>query len=370
MPNRSAGGLQAWMALIGRAVTKNSLAASARRLLSMQCMTLNSTARSNRINTLPTARTLGAHHRVRVAFTTCTLGLALVGCAQNADEPDYGEAASELSISSYERNSCSTTVVLGLSRQIADEVNCMMPGQLVRFSPTANIKFTSAAVLPYLDPAGLADLKAAAAGTTITVNSGFRTVAQQYLLYRWRQLGRCRITAAAAPGRSNHESGRALDVSNYSAVRSKLSARGWKQTVAGDLVHFDHISSPDIRGADVQAFQRLWNKNHPEDKIAEDGDYGPMTAARLARSPGEGFTKGPSCGNSQLPDPSLQLPDPSVPDESDDEGEDAGIDSDDSDTNNAAVEGGCQSSGSSSGGVAVALMCGLIAVRRKRAVAR
>lgn len=304
-----------------------------------------------------------AHRSVRALVASCTFGLALAGCAQDGDEPDYSETASALSVASYERNSCSTTVVLGLSRQIADEVNCMMPGQLVRFSPTANIKFTSSAVLPYIDPAGLADLTAAAAGTTITLNSGFRTVAQQYLLYRWRQLGRCGITAAASPGRSNHESGRALDVSNYSAVRSKLSARGWRQTVAGDLVHFDHITSPDIRGADVQAFQRLWNSNHPEDQITEDGDYGPMTAARLATSPGQGFTKGASCGNSQPPDSGLALPDPSIPDESDDEGEDAGIATDA--TNDSHLEGGCRSSGSTGGGVALAMLLGVM-VRRRR----
>ena len=327
-------------------------------------MKFSSATNRSRFSNLGQLAQANAHRSVRALVASCTFGLALSGCAQDSEEPDYGETSSELSLASYERNSCSTTVVLGLSRQIADEVNCMLPGQLVRFEPTANIKFTSAAVLPYIDPDGLADLTAAAAGTTITINSGFRTVAQQYLLYRWRQLGRCGISAAATPGRSNHESGRALDISNYSAVRSKLSARGWKQTVAGDLVHFDHISSPDIRGADVQAFQRLWNSNNPNDQIAEDGDYGPMTAARLAKSPGQGFTKGASCGNSAPPDSGLALPDPSIPDESDDEGEDAGIEPDASIGDQ--VQGGCQSGGSSGGGgVALALLLGAM-VRRRR----
>ena len=30
-----------------------------------------------------------------------------------------------------------------------------------------------------------------------------------------------------------------------------------------------------LRGADVLAFQRLWNRNHPGDAIDEDGLYGP-----------------------------------------------------------------------------------------------
>jgi uncharacterized protein (TIGR03382 family) len=134
-----------------------------------------------------------------------------------------------------------------------------------------------------------------AATRTVQVNSAFRTVAQQYLLYRWFQLGRCGITAAATPGTSNHESGRALDIQNYSGLIGPMGAKGWSHDVPGDPVHFDHLASPDIRGRDVLAFQKLWNRNNPNDKIAEDGDYGPQTEARLRTSPAEGFAIGPEC---------------------------------------------------------------------------
>jgi hypothetical protein len=60
-------------------------------------------------------------------------------------------------------------------------------------------------------------------------------------------------------------------------------------------VHFDHLASPDIRGADVLAFQRLWNRNAPDDPITEDGSYGPMTEARVMRAPAEGFGIGALC---------------------------------------------------------------------------
>jgi hypothetical protein len=60
-------------------------------------------------------------------------------------------------------------------------------------------------------------------------------------------------------------------------------------------VHFDHLDSPDIRGADVLAFQRLWNRNAPDDPIAEDGQYGPMTEDRVKRAPAEGFGIGALC---------------------------------------------------------------------------
>jgi hypothetical protein len=42
-------------------------------------------------------------------------------------------------------------------------------------------------------------------------------------------------------------------------------------------------------------FQRLWNRNNPTDTIAEDGQYGPSTESRLAKSPIGGFRLGPSC---------------------------------------------------------------------------
>jgi poly(3-hydroxybutyrate) depolymerase len=141
------------------------------------------------------------------------------------------------------------------------------------------------------------DLYAAAeaGGMPLQINSGFRTVVQQYLLRRWFELGRCGITAAAEPGESNHESGRAVDVENYSAWITMLEAHGWAHDVPGDPVHFDHLATPDIRGADVLAFQRLWNRNAPDDPITEDGEYGPMTETRVQRAPAEGFGVGALC---------------------------------------------------------------------------
>jgi Synergist-CTERM protein sorting domain-containing protein len=76
-----------------------------------------------------------------------------------------------------------------------------------------------------------------------------------------------------------------------------MAARGWSHNVPGDPVHFEHLSSPDIRGKDVLAFQRLWNRNKPNDKISEDGAYGPQTEARLKSAPATGFAAGPTCGN-------------------------------------------------------------------------
>ncbi|HUQ08188.1 MAG TPA: NBR1-Ig-like domain-containing protein [Kofleriaceae bacterium] len=228
------------------------------------------------------------------------------------------ELASE--VGDYETTSCATAVVIELSRQIAAEVDCMAPGQLVPFAEGNGIVFAGSAVLPYVSETAREDLYAAVtagAGTSLQVTSAYRTVVQQYLLYRWFQLGRCGITAAATPGSSNHESGRALDVSNYSAWIATLGDHAWDHSVPGDPVHFDHTQSPDIRGTDVLAIQRLWNRNHTDDPIAEDGDYGPDTEARLVVAPAEGFPQGAICapGGLDMAIVSIDAPRVLAPDE-------------------------------------------------------
>eukprot|EP01034_Spumella_vulgaris_P037349 gene37349-46085_t len=119
----------------------------------------------------------------------------------------------------------------------------------------------------------------------ITLNSAFRSSAEQYLLYQFYKRGRCGITLAAAPGSSNHEGGRAVDTSNYNYWNSHFSAHGWTHTYPStDPVHFDYTASPNIASKNLLAFQRLWNR-HNGDKISEDVVYGPATESALSRAP-------------------------------------------------------------------------------------
>lgn len=224
--------------------------------------------------------------------------VAAIALAACAEPPTLGSGIGAATVGDYETSTCTTAVVLELSRQIAAEVGCLVPGELVPFAEGNGVRFVGAAVLPYASEDGRADLLAAVAaggGTTLDLTSAYRTVAQQYLLYRWYQLGRCGIPVAATPGTSNHESGRAIDVDNWEDWLTVLPAHGWAHDVPGDDVHFDHLASPDLRGTDVLAFQRLWNRNHPAAAIDEDGAYGPMTAMALAMAPAEGFAIGASC---------------------------------------------------------------------------
>lgn len=230
--------------------------------------------------------------RRRLAAIGLGAALALGGCGVEPGEPETSEATSELSVNSFLTSTCTTAVVIGLSKQIAREISCMNPAILTSFAAGSGITITSNAVLPFLAANAKADLQKVG---DVHVNSAFRTIAQQYLLLQWFNRGRCGITAAAAVGRSNHESGRAVDLANWSARVSAMASHHWSHDVPGDPVHFDHLSSADIRGKDVLAFQRLWNRNHPSDKIATDGEYGPQTEARLKKSPATGFATGASC---------------------------------------------------------------------------
>ncbi len=201
--------------------------------------------------------------------------------------------------------SCTTADVKGLSLQLIEELNCLKPNTMGRIDNLKNVELGPAA-LPFLQSSvadGLVKV-VAARGTKLHINSSLRSLPQQFLLYQWYLGGRCGIKLAARPGSSNHESGRAVDVDENAAWRSAFLNNGWKWQGAGDPVHYELLSGGvDIRGLSVQAFQRLWNRNHPDDKIAEDGAYGGQTEARIKQAPIGGFAIGAMCPEDAGPPP-------------------------------------------------------------------
>jgi hypothetical protein len=227
------------------------------------------------------------------------------GCSAEPawDEGAIGEVYEGLSVGGA--GGCSTFVVDGLSKQLIAEQNCIRANALVSFAGKPGISIGSN-VYPYLEPKAAAGFEAAGASGTLSVTSAFRTIAQQYLLYHWYQTGQCGISLAAVPGNSNHETGIAVDLGNYSSVIGLMSNHGWTHTYpSSDPVHFDYTAggTTDLRSESVLAFQKLWNLNNPGAKIAEDGSYGPATAAKIAASPATGFAKGTTCSPQTTPDP-------------------------------------------------------------------
>ena len=195
--------------------------------------------------------------------------------------------------------SCSTESVDGLSRQIIDQARCIKPNDFVALPKRSNLNM-AAHVYPYLEQ-GARDhlLKALAAHSneTMTINSALRTVAQQYLVWHWAATKICGVQLATQPGDSNHELGSALDIAEAAKWRPALEAQDFRWLGKSDRVHFDYkpAAASGRTATDVLAFQKLWNRNHREDAIAENGRYSPALEQRLKKAPASGFPLGASC---------------------------------------------------------------------------
>jgi len=211
------------------------------------------------------------------------------------EEPFYDELADSLGTVRSQIGRCTTAGIRGLNLQIVEEINCLVPGTLSPMEENRNLRFADGSVLPYMSSSAYLDLLAASSEAEIVITSGFRTSVQQLMIRKWFEAGRCGIKAAARPSRSNHQDGKAIDVRNHAQIAGTLGRHGWRQTVPGDWVHFDHMGSFDLGHIDVLAFQILWNRNHPESPIAEDADYGPGTERALLAAPAAGFPLGSSC---------------------------------------------------------------------------
>ncbi len=243
----------------------------------------------------------------RIASALALLGITLLAaCAAEVEpydvhgdhgeiEGEYGVSAEGLTLGGLGRG-CSTAGTEGLSRQLLAEMQCLSDGALVPVSHR-NVVPTHSRVHLYLSPRGRDALLSVAATRQVQINSALRTIAEQYVLERG-------CSVAAAPGRSNHETGRAIDVQNYGSVGPALQRAGFSRPLpSSDPVHYE-APGTDLRRLSVLAFQRLWNANHPGDRIAEDGDAGSQTLSRLSRAPAEGFRVGSVCGSRPAPAPS------------------------------------------------------------------
>lgn len=193
---------------------------------------------------------------------------------------------------------CPSTFILDkLNQQLIKQFNVVAPGKLVSIKDLADsglVKLGRAAYPFVGGPTAKARLKRAieSRGETLKVNSAYRTVAQQFLLWRMFHFGppgNCGIADVADPGKSNHESGLALDIETPFSWKPFLEPLGWIHLGRFDPPHYDFVGGTDLRGFGVKAFQSLWNQHHPNDQIDVDGDFGPETRKRLEKTPIDGF---------------------------------------------------------------------------------
>jgi hypothetical protein len=106
---------------------------------------------------------------------------------------------------------------------------------------------------PASKPTGHAFLKmqaaAHAAGVRLVINSGFRTNAEQQYFYGCYQSGNCNNgNLAARPGYSNHQSGRALDLTTSTWLANNASRFGFKRTVPSEAWHYEYMTGTDPGG--------------------------------------------------------------------------------------------------------------------------
>lgn len=245
--------------------------------------------------------------------------LGSMGCAATEEDttPELAVASSALgpdaTVADAIESECSTASIRALGQQLIDEVQCARPGTFGRIDDIDHVVLGGAA-FPWLQTAAADALRVVAAkrDATMTINSSYRTVAQQLMLYSWYRDGqRCGIALAAKPGSSNHESALAVDVDENDAWRATFQANDFTWLGSSDPVHFDYAAdgdTVDLRALSVAAFQRLWNRNHPEDPIEEDGDYGSATEARILRSPVAGFASGAPCIEAPRADAGVPAP--------------------------------------------------------------
>ena len=185
----------------------------------------------------------------------------------------------------------STAVVNGLSQQLIYQLQLIVPDAFVSFDDL-NVDLLDAA-FPYVQSPAKHALQRAIQdrGQTMQVNSAYRTIAQQMLLYNDRFNN---SNPVAPPGASNHQTGLAIDIEDATGWEVYLMRYGWNP-LPGDPPHFDYQGGGtiDLRSKSILAFQQLWNQNHPNESISEDGGFGPQTENALNLSPAPGFPKAP-----------------------------------------------------------------------------
>ena len=190
-----------------------------------------------------------------------------------------------------ELTALSTIAVRGLDLQLFWQLNQLVPNSLVSIADL-NIN-KGEGLFPYCQLPARRALKAAltAYEKPLTINSAYRSVIAQAMLYSQKQRGLI-DNLVAYPGKSDHQKGASLDIEEWPFVKTLMSNHGWQWTYGEkDPMHFDCTSDEikDIRPDSIKAFQKLWNQANPNHQIAEDGDLGEETLNCIYNSPAEGF---------------------------------------------------------------------------------
>lgn len=263
--------------------------------------------------------------------------LGLAGCAPDdvsvAPVARQEQAAGHETLESLQRCSDSDvlpeTLLQGLSLQLVEDVLCAAPDALVFYEPCqeAGCLWPRRGHVPVGQPALVAALHdvAHARNDYISVRALYLDLGSHTLL-RWKKEQCDGTLVAPRLVDSPLLGGLAAEVPFYSTWRVSLLAAHFVHNAERSPSLFEWRGGADAAAAhralhtqSIEAFQRLWNLNHPDDLLTVDGVYGDATASRVLRAPVAGFARS-YC--STLPtEPPDEGADPETPPDDGDPGE-------------------------------------------------
>ncbi len=243
-----------------------------------------------------TKRTMARARHGWISFGTLLL-LVLLFRPESANAQTLGQVTASLTTCTPER-------IAGLANQVFATLMCHHPGILVPIEPGHNIvrgPGVWGAIRMFLLPEARDRLYRLAASNRVQLNDTFRTSVEVYMYSNNR--GICDGNPIE-PGRGRHETGFAVDIQNEDDFSSAEEQAQCCQNISGDIWHFECVAgcSPgpnprptgvqaQLQNWSVQAFQLLWNANHPTDQIATNGIYNDSVGARMRVSPANGFAR-------------------------------------------------------------------------------
>jgi N-acetylmuramoyl-L-alanine amidase len=187
---------------------------------------------------------------------------------------------------------CDTGLARPLNLALINKLNRLTKTPLLVEVKHPLIDTSASSVNPFLQPAAAKALIKAVEQQRqkLIINSCLRTTIQQHIIRRQFERGLCGITAAALPGRSNHEDGAAIDIGDANNWQVSFEIVGWKRLGLWDFPHYDFYGErSDISKLQISAVQMYWNENNPKDLLVVDGGYGEETAKRIDLMPISGY---------------------------------------------------------------------------------